>query len=145
MQKNDTTDALGEAYVDVLADYLSHLKGDLMYGPEDAVFPKTKINRGPNGFQAAGLSRQPFASTGPLSEIVQEAFAVVQLPRYTPDSFRHMLALYGDKLCPTRQGFKAWTQNMGHDHPLTTITSYMPVSADAQRETILGLQGKTPG
>lgn len=50
-----------------------------------------------------------------------------------------MLALHGDKLCPTRETFKAWSQNMGHTNPLTTVSSYMPVSADAQRTIILGL------
>ncbi len=138
---NTTFFPMGEVYVVALADYLTHLKDDLMFGPENAVFPKTEIIRGPNGFQASGLSRQPFASTGPLNEIVQEAFAAVQLPRYTPHSFRHMLALHGDKLCPTRETFKAWSQNMGHTNPMTTVSSYMPVSADAQRTIILGLGG----
>ena len=130
---------MGGIYVDALADYITHLTLDLMFGPEDALFPKTHIKHGPNGFQAAGLSRQPFATTGPLNEIVKDAFAAVQLPRYTPHSFRHMLALHGDKLCPTRETFKAWSQNMGHSSPVITVSSYMPVTADAQREIILGL------
>lgn len=50
-----------------------------------------------------------------------------------------MLALHGDKLCTTREQFKAWTQNMGHTNPMTTVSSYMPVSADGQRAIILGL------
>jgi integrase/recombinase XerC len=130
---------MGAAYIDALADYIIHLTQDLMFGPEDALFPKSDIIRGPNGFQMAGLSRHPFASTGPLNEIVKDAFAAVQLPRYTPHSFRHMLALHGDKLCQTRETFKAWSQNMGHSSPVTTVSSYMPVPADAQRKIILGL------
>lgn len=136
---NTTFFPMGEHFVDALASYIAHLIEDLMFGPEDALFPKTDIVRGPNGFEVAGLSRLPFASTGPLNEIVKEAFAAVQLPRYTPHSFRHMLALHGDKLCNTRETFKAWSQNMGHTNPLTTVSSYMPVSADAQRDIILGL------
>ncbi|MDW4500481.1 hypothetical protein R5H30_21005 [Sulfitobacter sp. D35] len=50
-----------------------------------------------------------------------------------------MLTLHGDKLCPTRETFKAWSQNLGHSNVATTVSSYMPVSADAQREIILGL------
>jgi integrase len=130
---------MGEDYVAALADYYAHLIEDLMFGPEDALFPKTEIVRGPNGFQAQGLSRLPFANTGPLNETVKQAFMAVQLPAYTPHSFRHMLALHGDKLCPTRETFKAWSQNMGHSSAVTTVSSYMPVSADAQREIILKL------
>lgn len=136
---NTTFFPMGEDYVAALADYITHLTQDLMFGPEDALFPKVEIKRGPGGFEVAGLSRHPFASTGPLNEIVKDAFAAVQLPRYTPHSFRHMLALHGDKRCPTRETFKAWSQNMGHTNPLTTVSSYMPVSADSQRAIILGL------
>lgn len=136
---NTTFFPMGEDYVAALGGYLAHLKDDLFFGPEDAVFPKTEIVRGINGFEARGLSRLPFASTAPLNEIVKEAFATVQLPRYTPHSFRHMLALHGDKICPSRETFKAWSQNMGHTSVLTTVSSYMPVSADAQRDIILKL------
>lgn len=136
---NTTFFPMGKHYVEALADYITHLTQDLMFGPEDALFPKSDIIRGPHGFQVAGLSRHPFASTGPLNEIIKGTFAAVQLPPYTPHSFRHMLALHGDKLCTTRERFKAWSQNMGHKNPLTTVSSYMPVSADAQRAIILGL------
>lgn len=136
---NTTFFPMGEAYFAAVADYMRHLQEDLMYGPEDAVFPKTELIRGPNGFQVAGLSRLPFASSGPLNEIVKQAFASVQLPEYTPHSFRHMLVLHGDKICQTREAFKAWSQNMGHSSVLVSVSSYMPVSADAQREIIMGL------
>jgi hypothetical protein len=63
----------------------------------------------------------------------------MQLPHYTPHSFRHMLMLYGDKVCATREQFKAWSQNMGHKSVLVSVSSYMPVTEDMQREIILGL------
>lgn len=138
---NTTFFPMGEDYVAALADYITHLTQDLMFGPEDALFPKVEMLVGPNGFQVAGLSRHPFASTGPLNEIVKDAFAAVQLPAYTPHSFRHMLARHGDKLCTTREQFKAWSQNMGHTNPMTTVSSYMPVSADSQHHIILALTG----
>ncbi len=81
---NTTFFPMGDEYVAALADYIAHLIDDLMFGPEDALFPKTDIIRGPNGFQTAGLSREPFASPGALNEMVKDAFAAVQLPRYTP-------------------------------------------------------------
>ena len=130
---------MGAVYIEALTDYIEHLQLDLLFGPEDALFPKSEINRGPNGFQVAGLSRQPFASTGPLNEIVKDAFEKVQLPRYTPHSFRHMLALHGDKVCTSRQAFKAWSQNLGHENAITTVSAYMPVSDETQREILLNL------
>ena len=137
---NTTFYPMGAQYIDALGDYLRHLKEDLLFGPEDTVFPKSEIMRGPNGFQVGGLSRQPFASTGPLNEIVKDAFAAVQLPRYTPHSFRHMLMLFGDAACTTRQHFKAWSQNMGHSSVMVSVSSYIPVSEGEQRKIIMSLQ-----
>lgn len=130
---------MGQEYVDALTDYIHHLKQDLFFGLEDALFPKSLIKHGPNGFECKGLDRTPFASAGPLTNIIKEAFASVQLPEYTPHSFRHMLALYGDKKCATREAFKAWSQNMGHDSVITTVSSYMPVSDHVQHEIILAM------
>lgn len=136
---NTTFFPMGECYVDAVVAYLNHLKEDLMFGPEDPIFPKSGVSVGANGFENAGLLRAPFAGTGPLCTIVKEAFATVQLPAYTPHSFRHMLALHGDKVCKTREEFKAWSQNMGHDNVNTTISAYMPVSEANQHEIILNL------
>ncbi|MFC6639308.1 hypothetical protein GV827_21075 [Sulfitobacter sp. JBTF-M27] len=74
-----------------------------------------------------------------LNNIVKNAFAAVQLPRYTPHSFRHMLVLYGDQICGTREEFKAWSQNMGHNSVIVSVSSYIPVTGDTQREIILRL------
>ncbi|MGB0798093.1 MAG: tyrosine-type recombinase/integrase [Planktomarina sp.] len=130
---------MGQEYIDALAGYISHLQLDLFFGPEDPLFPKSEIKHGPNGFECKGLDRAPFASSGPLTAIVKEAFASVQLPEYTPHAFRHMLALYGSKHCQTIEHFKAWSENLGHEEMKTTMNSYMPISPERQRELILGM------
>lgn len=138
---NTTFFPMGETYETAVREYVAHLREDLKFGPEDTLFPKSDVTRGPQGFEVAGLSRQPFASTGPLNAIVKDAFAGVGLPQYTPHSFRHMLILHGDRICVSREAFKAWTQNLGHNNPQVSFSSYMPVSAEHQREIILGLRG----
>jgi len=32
--------------------------------------------------------------------------------------------MLGEKTCKSPEEFKAWSQNLGHDHVLTTFTSY---------------------
>ncbi|WP_299472011.1 hypothetical protein [uncultured Roseibium sp.] len=44
-----------------------------------------------------------------------------------------------DKICATIEQRKAWSQNMGHEHLATTVTAYMPVPRERQREIIRGL------
>jgi integrase len=46
------------------------------------------------------------------------------LPYFKPHSFRMTLAMLGERICPTPEAFKAWSQNLGHEHVLTTFTSY---------------------
>lgn len=74
---NSTFFPMGEQFVEALADYIAHVSEDRMFGPEDALFPKKDVTRGAKGFEVAALSWLPFASIGPLNEIVKEAFAAV--------------------------------------------------------------------
>ena len=50
-----------------------------------------------------------------------------------------MLALYGERICPNIEAFKAWSQNIGHEKMLTTLTAYGNVPAAKQAELIRGL------
>jgi hypothetical protein len=51
-------------------------------------------------------------------------------------SFRKTLALLGGRLCKTPEEYKAWSQNLGHDHVLTTFSSYGDVGSYRQAEII---------
>ncbi len=43
-----------------------------------------------------------------------------------------------------RKQFKAWSQNLGHDSPLTTFTSYGEIATSRQME-IIGVLGRNNG
>src|SRR5260370_4722543 len=55
-------------------------------------------------------------------QVFKEAFASAGLPYFNPHSFRKTLALLGGELCQTPEQYKAWSQNLGHEHVLTTFT-----------------------
>jgi hypothetical protein len=42
----------------------------------------------------------------------------------------------GERVCSSPEEFKAWSQNLGHEHVLTTFTSYGAVSGNRQREIL---------
>jgi integrase/recombinase XerD len=71
-----------------------------------------------------------------IRTIFKEAFAAADLPYFNPHSFRKTFALLGGKLCQTPEQYKAWSQNLGHEHVLTTFTSYVYVSSHRQAEII---------
>jgi hypothetical protein len=65
------------------------------------------------------------------------------LPYFNPHSFRNTLVALGEKICPNPEAFKAWSQNLGHAHVLTTFTSYGAVASSRQAEILEGLRSKT--
>lgn len=59
-------------------------------------------------------------------------------------SFRDALVQLGERICTTPEQFKAWSQNVGHECVLTTLTSYGKVPAARQAELIRGLGQRQP-
>ena len=58
------------------------------------------------------------------------------LSYYNPHAFRNTLVKIAYELCKTPEEFKAWSQNLGHNSPLTTFVSYGQIEAYNQGEII---------
>jgi integrase len=67
-----------------------------------------------------------------------------ELPNYNPHSFRHTLAVLGEKICRTPEEWKAYSQNFGHFSPMTTFNSYGPVAPHRQAEILNALVDVKP-
>jgi integrase len=87
-------------------------------------------------FEVAGLDRKHWSSAGPIRIMFKQAFVSVGLPYFNPHSFRKTLAFLGGRRCRTPEEYKAWSQNLGHEHVLTTFCSYGDVSCYRQSEII---------
>ena len=118
----------------VVADWVLFLKNERAFGQDDPLFPATKVKLGENGFEAAGLDRQHWKNAAAIRRIFKAAFAGAGLPYVNPHSFRNTLVELGESLCSTPEEFKAWSQNLGHEHVLTTFTSYGAVVGHRQAE-----------
>ena len=131
---------VGGSALQIVSDWCVYLRKDLLWSEDDPLFPKTQIGLGKHGgFAAIGLAREHWSGTGAIRTIYKEAFAAAGLPYYNPHCFRHALARLGEQICPSIEAFKAWSQNIGHEKMLTTLTSYGTVPADKQAELIRGL------
>ena len=124
-------------------DWVRHLREDRHFGPGDALFPKPKRDLVDGKFTFCALSREPYPNGQKINEIIKAAFVSAGLQPYTPHSFRKTLVIYGDSICTTREAFKAWSQNIGHEHAATTISSYLPVPRERQAELIRGLSAQS--
>lgn len=134
---------VGDDIETIVQDWIAHLDAVLLFGPDDPLFPKTRI--APNAdrqFAPAGLERSHWSNADPVRRIFREAFERAGLPYYNPHSFRKTLASLGEKVCGSPEEFKAWSQNLGHDQVMTTFASYGAVAAHRQEELIGKLRNK---
>ncbi len=131
---------VGNENHEIVADWVSYLRNEKLWGNDDPLFPATRIEMGVNRqFEAAGLAKEHWSNANPIRKIFREAFTCVGLPYFNPHSFRKTLAQLGEKVCKTPEEFKAWSQNLGHENPLTTFLSYGNVACTRQGEIIRGL------
>lgn len=132
---------VGEEYLTVFLEWVTEMRKEQLLGPDDALFPKPRIEIVQDkGFQVTGLSADVYANAQFIRKIVAEAFTNAGLHPFIPHSFRKTLVKYGDQVCATREQFKAWSMNLGHDSVDTTISAYLHISVDRQGELIRGMK-----
>ncbi len=124
----------------IVEEWVEFLRTERLWGNHDPIFPATEVSQGNNQqFRASGLARRHWSTASPIREIFRKAFERAGLPYFHPHSFRKTLAQLGERICHTPEEFKAWSQNLGHEHVMTTFTSYGEVSGHRQAELIRSL------
>src|ERR671918_1767533 len=76
---------LGDEVERAFADWIVYLRADLLYGPDDPVFPQTATRIDPaRGPVADGLKRLCWSSSAPIRAIFRRAFEEAGLPYFQP-------------------------------------------------------------
>ncbi len=128
---------VGDEIRKIVEDWVNYLREEKLWGNDDPLFPATRIEQNSKlQFQAAGLARKHWSSAAAIPKIFREAFENAGLPYFNPHSFRHTLALLGERISQNPEEFKAWSQNLGHEKVLTTFNSYGQVEPRRQAEII---------
>ena len=136
---------VGDDIERIVVDWVEFLRREKRFGPEEPIFPKSKVEPGPDQeFVARGLDRAPWANAHPVRILFKEAFARVGLPYFNPHSFRNTLVQLAYELKLNAEQFKAWSQNLGHDHCLTTFSSYGALPPHRQAEILDDLAKPKP-
>ena len=131
---------VGDNVNDMFVEWINYLVEKHHWGLDDPIFPRTRVNPGANRlFKADELERMHWSNANPIRQIFERAFTSAGLPYFNPHSIRKTLALLGQKLCRTPEELKAWSQNLGHEDVLTTLTSYGEVGIERQFEIIRSL------
>lgn len=135
---------VGDLPLQILSEWVQRLRRELGRADDDPLFPATQNGLGDDGgFEAVGLSRQGWKSTQPIRDAFKEGCRAAELPYFNPHSVRDMLVLMGERLCETPEQFKAWSQNLGHNGVLTSLTSYGRVPEHRQAEIIARMSRST--
>lgn len=126
---------VGDEIRGIVAEWVSYLREVKLWGNDDPLFPKTCIAVGETRqFEVTGLERNHWSTATPIRTIFREAFDRAGVPYFNPHSFRNTLAKLGEDVCKSPEEFKAWSQNLGHEKVLTTLTSYGEVACHRQGE-----------
>jgi integrase len=121
----------------VAKDWHTELSADPSRGPDDALFPATAMTLGQDGgFTSHGLALKGWSTTDPVRDIFRRAFTAAGLSYFNPHSIRDMLVRHIMTLDLPLETLKSWSQNLGHEGLLTTITSYGSVPTHRQGELI---------
>ena len=129
---------LNDKFNAIFDEWIDHYDNTLLFGPEDPLFPATLMAQdNEKQFRAAGLSRTHWKTASPMRKIYAQAFEAVGLPVFNPHSFRKMIVheMYRRELPLVT--CKAWSQNLGHDSAMTTLTSYGKLSLEEQGREIM--------
>jgi len=136
---------VGDEIRRIVAEWVSYLREYKLWGNDDPLFPATRVATGvTRQFEVSGLGQDHWSSASPIRTIFREAFVRASLPYFNPHSFRNTLVQLGLKVCKTPEQFKAWSQNLGHEKPLTTFLNYGEVAFQRQREIIRDLATPQP-
>lgn len=123
-------------YREAFEAWVRHLREDLLFGHDDPLFPPAQMGNVDGSFRVTGFSKTCYANASALREVIKDAFVNAHLPPFAPHSFRKTLTRWADGHYPTREGFKAFSQNIGHESVVTTISAYYKVSLERQAELI---------
>jgi integrase len=127
----------------IVEDWVNHLQRERLWGPDDPLFPATRVDLDANRqFASTGLDRKCWRGSAAVRKIFRDAFASAGLPYSNPRAFRDMLARFGEQTCRTPEDFKAFSQNIGHDKVLTTFTSYGEVPTERQAQIVRSLKAR---
>lgn len=132
---------IGEDFKEIVIEWVNYLYRVKFFGHDSPLFPRTGMALDGDGcFSPCGIEMEHWRTTAPVRDVFRQAFGAANLPYCNPHSFRNTLVLLGQKLCTTAESFKAWSQNLGHEGVLTTLTSYGTLSMERQGEVLKGLQ-----
>jgi len=137
-----------EKLLEYVVDWVKYLKRKGL-GSADPLFPRSKNKQGNENlsFESATEIEPIFwQGTGRIREIFKKRSQAAGLPYFPPHTFRHLAVDLALKHCRTGEEIKAISQNFGHEHIATTLSSYANYGSARLTEILksIDFSGKQP-
>ncbi len=117
--------------------WINFLRTELLYGPDDPVFPQTETRIDPElGPVADRVKPAIWSNAEPIRKTFKRAFEAAELPYFSPHRVRDSIVEFAYRTCKTPEEFKAFSQNLGHANVATTLLSYGKIPLTRQMELI---------
>jgi integrase/recombinase XerD len=136
---------VGDDFREIVVEWIRYLREQKGFGPDEPLFPKTRISQGDDlQFLATSLDREPWSNANGIRKVFRDACGRAGLPYFNPHSLRNTLVqvAYDRKLDP--ESLKAWSQNLGHESCLTTLSSYGAIPFPRQADVIKRIGTRDP-
>ena len=108
----------------IVEEWAEFLTTEMLWGPDDPLFPATRSMWPGQAFHAAGLSPPALDDRRSDPEGLPPRLRGGGLPYYPPHRLRDTLAALASAFVGHQKQFKAWGQNLGHSGMATTFRSY---------------------
>jgi site-specific recombinase XerD len=136
---------IGDDIRQMFVEYVAYLRNELLWSEDAPLFGRTlQAVSAAHQLEPVGVAPQHWKTPRGVWDIFRNAFNLAGLPYHTPHSLRRTLARMGQRVCKTPEEMKAWSQNLGHDEVLTTLTSYGHVPDHRQAHLIAELGAGQP-
>ncbi len=134
---------VGDLPLEIVKAWVEELQSERLFGPDDPIFPATENGLDAVGqFAPLGFERQHWRTAAPVRAIFRKAFEAAGIPYFYPHSLRRTLMQHGHDLNLTVRELKAWSQSLGHESVLTSLTSYGALRPDEQSEVMAAVAAR---
>lgn len=108
-------------------EWVKYLKEEKLFNHSNPLFPSTKVEQMSDTeyvFEVKGVEPIYWKSTSTIRKIFEERAENAKLQYYSPHKFRHTAIREATDNCKNAEQIKAVSQNLGHEHVGTTLTTY---------------------
>ena len=130
-----------------ILEWVEYLTQVRKFSDSDPMFPRNRVVRDNETGEFTSPDCEPvfWKSAGPIRQILRTRSEAAGLPYFKPHAFRHATSQLAQRQCSSFEEMRAVSQNLGHEHVATTLTSYGKLSTERTKDVIGSIDFRREG